>query len=42
MGIEPGRGGLVDMTPDDFKKRTKAFALGSIRLGKALPKSTRR
>ncbi|MBN2563385.1 MAG: four helix bundle protein [Phycisphaerae bacterium] len=28
------------MTPDDFKKRTKAFALRGIRLAEALPKST--
>ncbi|MEE9295631.1 MAG: four helix bundle protein [Phycisphaerae bacterium] len=28
------------MTPDGFKKRTKAFALRGIRLAEALPKST--
>ena len=28
------------MTPDDFKKQTKAFALRGIRLAEALPKST--
>jgi len=28
------------MTPDEFKKRTKAFALRGIRLAESLPKST--
>ena len=28
------------MNPDDFKQRTKAFAIGVIRLVEALPKST--
>lgn len=31
---------LLDMTPDDFRARTKAFALRGIRLAEALPKST--
>lgn len=32
-------GGVVAVTPEDFRRRTKAFALRGIRLVQALPKS---
>ena len=39
MTIGDWGNGHVGMTPDDFKKRTKAFALRCIRLAESLPES---